>query len=173
MKKLLALLMAILLVATFGVFALGSGEEDTDTNQGSSVVDEADNIDDNEKINDRLGDYAIEILSCRLAKNYSDAPIVIVKYKFTNVEDEDPSAFMWSVSDTVYQDGIGLNKAYIVKDSAKYSSDNQSKEIKKGASLEVEVAYELNDTTTDIEVEVQEYLGWSDKKITKTFKIKK
>ena len=46
--------MAILLVATFGVFALGSGEEDTDTNQGSSVVDEADNIDDNEKINDRL-----------------------------------------------------------------------------------------------------------------------
>ena len=79
---------------------------------------------------------------------------------------------MWSLNTSVFQDGIGLNECYVADDSANYSSDNQSKEIKSGASLSVEVAYELNDSVTDIEVEVSEYLSWSDKKVTKTFKIK-
>ena len=45
------------------------------------------------------------------------------------------------------------------------------KDIKKGASLEVEVAYELNDSTTDVEVEVSELFSFSDKVIKKTFTI--
>ena len=48
-------------------------------------------------------------------------------------------------------------------DSANYSADNQNKEIKKGASLEVEVAYVLNDTTRDLEVEISELFSYSDK----------
>ena len=62
--------------------------------------------------------------------------------------------------------------AYILKDSANYDSENQTKAIKKGASLEVEVAYELNDTETDIEVEVKEFISLNDKVISKTFSIK-
>ena len=45
------------------------------------------------------------------------------------------------------------------------------KEIKKGATLEVECAYELNDTTTDIEVEVTETFSFDDEIVTKTFSI--
>ena len=45
------------------------------------------------------------------------------------------------------------------------------KEIKKGATLDVEVAYELNDATTDVEIEVKELFSFSEKVITKTFKI--
>ena len=41
----------------------------------------------------------------------------------------------------------------------------------KGATIEVEVAYELNDTTTDIEVEVSELISFNDSMITKTFSI--
>ena len=71
-----------------------------------------------------------------------------------------------------YQNGVGLNSAFVLDDSANYSSDNQTKEIKKGASIEVEVAYELNDTTSDIEVEVEELFSFDDTVIKKTFSIK-
>ena len=74
--------------------------------------------------------------------------------------------------DEAYQDGVGLNKCYVAADSANYDSENQSKKIKKGASLDVEVAYVLNDETTDVVIEVSEFISLNDKVITKTFKIK-
>lgn len=117
-----------------------------------------------------LGNYEVVIDSCRIAEDYQGNPIAIVKYKFTN-NDDDAAAFSWTIETNVYQDGIGLNKCYFADDSANYSSDNQSKEIKTGASLFVEVAYELNDATTDIEVEVSELISFNNKKITKVFSI--
>lgn len=80
---------------------------------------------------------------------------------------------MVAFDDAAYQGGVGLNGAYFLSDSAKYSADNQTKEIKKGASIEVEVAYELNDTTTDVEVEVKELFSFDNTTIKKTFAISK
>lgn len=124
----------------------------------------------NSSSNSKLGDYDVIIESCRLATDYEGEPIVIVKYKFTNNGDE-PACFAWSLEYDAFQDGVGLNECYFADDSANYSSDNQTKEIKRGSSLSVEVAYELNDSTTDVEIEVSELISFSDKKITKTFSI--
>ncbi len=166
MKKIVSLLLAVLLIATFGAFALGSGESDEKAEQGSGTAEgKADN-------NETIGDYSVVIDSCRLAKDFEDKPVVIVKYIFTNNKNDDATAFYVAFEDKVYQDGVGLNNAYILKDSANYNSENQTKAIKKGASLEVEVAYELNDTETDIEVEVKEFISLNDKVISKTFSIK-
>ena len=112
----------------------------------------------------------MEIKSCRLAKDYEGKKVAIVTYTFTNRSDT-AQAFFTAVSDAVYQDGVGLNKAYFLDDSANYSEDNQTKEIKKDASIDVEVAYVLNDSDTDLEVEVKEWISLNDDKITKTFKI--
>lgn len=122
----------------------------------------------NSSSNSDLGDYNVIIESCRLATDYEGEPIIIVKYKFTNNGDE-PACFAWSLKYDAFQDGVGLNQCYFVDDSANYSSDNQTKEIKKGASLFVEVAYKLNDSTTDVEIDVSELISFSDKKIIKTF----
>ena len=46
------------------------------------------------------------------------------------------------------------------------------KEIKTGATIDVDVAYELNDSESDVVIEVSELFGWTDDKITKTFSIK-
>ena len=119
----------------------------------------------NSSSNSKLGDYDVIIESCRLATDYEGEPIVIVKYKFTNNGDE-PACFAWSLEYDAFQDGVGLNECYFADDSANYSSDNQTKEIKRGSSLSVEVAYELNDSTTDVEIEVSELISFSDKKIT-------
>lgn len=165
MKRFISLLLAVLLILAFGIFAMGSGESET-VDQGS---DSAQAAEENEN---SLGDYSVEIDSCRLAKDYEGKDVVIVKYIFTNNNAEESTAFMWAFDDTVYQDGVGLNESYVVDDSANYSADNQSKEIKAGSSIDVEVAYELNDTETDIEVEVKELISFDDKTITKTFSIK-
>lgn len=164
MKRSLSTLLAILLVATFAAFAMASGESEN-TDQGKETVENA------EENKNALGDFDLEIQSCRLAKDYEGKDIVIVKYSFTN-NGEEAEAFYTAFEDNVYQNGIGLNEAYMVNDEYNYSSDNQTKEIQKGATLEVEVAYELNDTTTDINVEVNEFFSFDDKKITKTFSLK-
>ncbi len=167
MKKLLSMILVVCVLFSFAFFALGSSSDDEGetTNQGSGAADNG------KEDTSSLGDYAVEIKSCRLAKDYEKKPVVIVTYGFTNVNDDDATAFYLAFEDAVYQNGVGLNKAYVLQDSAKYSDENQSKEIKKGATIDVEVAYALNDKTTDIEVEVKELFSFSDKTITKTFSI--
>lgn len=162
MKK-IKLLLSVLLILTFVFFALGSGE-DTSSDQGKGSANGA-------AEEGTIGDYTVVIDSCRLAKNYEGKPVVIVKYIYTNVADDNATSFSVAFDETVYQNGVGLNETYVLDDSANYSMDNQTKEIKKGASLDVEVAYELNDTTTDIEVEVEELFSFNDTTITKTFSI--
>ena len=162
MKK-ISLVLAILLIAMFALFALGSGEDTT--------VDQGNDSAANNAQSGNIGNYSVTIDSCRIAKSYDNKSVVIVKYTFKNVNDENPTAFYVAFNDHVYQNGVGLNKAYVLDNSANYSADNQTKEIKKGASIEVEVAYELNDTTTSIEVEVEELFSFNDTKITKTFSI--
>ena len=164
--KRINMLLTVLLIAVFMVFAMGSGESTTE-NQGSGVAANQ----PSESVSGSIGKYSVVIDSCRLAKSFDDKDVVIVKYIFTNVADEDAAAFYLTFDEEVYQNGVGLNEAYVLDDDANYSADNQTKEIKKGASLEVEVAYELNDTTTDIEVEVKELISFNDTTITKTFSI--
>lgn len=171
-KKLLAVLLSLLFI----VFAMGSGDDTTtEADQGTGTVetdDAADNADSDIPVDDtELGDYSIEISECRLAKDFEGKDVIVVKYKFTNNSSDESQAFAYVFEDTAYQDGIGLNEAYILDDSANYDEGNQTKEIKKGSSLDVEVAYELNDTTTDVEIEVSELFSFEEKVITKTFSI--
>ena len=162
--KLKNLLAAILVILVFAAFAMGSSD-DTKVDQGSGAAAAETTVEN------ALGKYSVVIDSCRIAKDYEGKPVVIVKYLFTNVSDESPASFMFAFDDAAFQGGVGLNSAYVLKDSAKYSADNQTKEIKMGATIEVEVAYELNDTETDVEVEVKELFSFDNKMITKTFSI--
>ncbi len=158
-KKLVALVLSVAMMLSFGACF------DDSVSQGNGNVTGSTNN------NATLGDYEVVIDSCRFAKDYEGDAIIIVKYKFTNNGDE-PASFAYSIDEGAFQDGIGLNECYFAADSANYSSDNQTKEIKKGATLSVEVAYELNNTVSDVEVEVSEWISFSSKKITKTFSIK-
>ena len=168
MKK-TSIIATVLLLAVFFLFAAGSGEDATDAGSNEVQQPKETAAPAETEPEGTLGDYIIVIDSCRLAKTYDDKPVVIVKYIYTNVSSENPTSFSLAVEDEVYQNGVGLNRAYFVDESANYSSDNQNKDIKAGATIEVEVAYELNDTTTDIEVEVEEFISWNDDKVVKTF----
>lgn len=181
MKKLLSSVLAIAVIATFGVMALGSGSSDSSssnsnssssssTNATSKVESAQKSESSNQADSNKLSDYSVDIKSCRLAKDYEGKDVVIVKFGFTNNSDK-ATAFFTAIGTTLYQDGIGLNSAFMLADSAKYSSDNSTKSIKPGASLDVELAYELNDSKTDVEVEVKQNFSLDDKVIKKSFKI--
>lgn len=153
---------AILLIAIFAFLAIASGES-TETNQGNGTANSS-------ETSSNLGEYQIDIKECRLVKDFENKDVVIVKYGFTNNSDN-PASFSFAFDDQVYQNGVGLTESYFVSDNANYNSDDQLKEIKKGTTLDVEVAYELNDTTTDIEVEVKKLISFNDSIVKKTFSI--
>lgn len=168
MKRLLTILMALMLLLTFGLFALGSSDsgenagEDQGTDQSASTSKEEDKT--------NLGNYNVEIKSSRLTEDYEGKKVIVVTYGFTN-HGEDATSFMFAVTDEAFQNGVGLTETMFVKDGDPYSSDNQTKDIKTGATIDVEVAYTLNDDTTPVEIEVSEFISFDDAKITKTFEI--
>ena len=164
MSKKLSAILAVLMVALFAFFAIASSSEDKETKQEDAKA-EVQGTESN------VGEYSVDIKSARLSENYDGKPVVVITYGFTNNSD-DSASFGIAFEDVAYQNGVGLERAYILKDGDPYDDGNQNKEIKTGATLDVEVPYVLNDTETDVEVEVKEWLSLNDDLVTRTFSIK-
>ena len=171
MKKIFLFSLLVILILTSLAGCMNNDNETLSSTASKNDMSSNETASKNETADGDLGEYNLNIKSCRLAKDYEGKDIVIVNYTFTNNSDNNAS-FTFAISDKVFQNGVGLNKCYTAAESAKYSSDNQSKDIKKGATLDVEVAYTLNDSETPIEVECSELISLSNEKITKKFNIK-
>lgn len=114
-----------------------------------------------------LGDYAVEIHEFELTSDYSGNSAVIISYSFTNNAEEAISG-MVALSDIAYQNGVQLDTAIIT--DRDIGSDNM-KDIKTGASIELQAAFLLSSNTAPVEFEVSEFASFSDKKLGKTFEI--
>lgn len=113
-------------------------------------------------------EYAVTIDSATVGTDYSDNPCVFITYTFTNVSDDDASAFISSVTADVYQDGVQCETAFADTDGG----GNSMTKVKKGSSIEVVQAYKLQNTTSDVEVEVKELFAWDDVRLAaRTFQI--
>lgn len=182
MKK-LNLLLVVLLIVAFAAFALGSGEtsnNDKGTDDVSTQIQPEDNaeetpeatvVPESSESDDQLGDYTLVIDSYRMTSDFEGKPVMIVKYIFTNVSNDNATSFSVAFEDAAYQNGVGLNESWLLEDSADYNMEDQNKEIKKGATIDVEVAYELNDLSSDVEIEVSELFSFDNTTLTKTFSI--
>lgn len=120
-----------------------------------------------------LGDYTVKIESARLSKDYEGKKVVVVKYKFTNNGDK-AVPFMTAISGKAFQDGVELELAIVdsTKDK-KFNSANSLKEIKKGASIEVEEGYLLSNNKSKVEVEATEFISLNETKLVKEFDVTK
>ena len=115
--------------------------------------------------NDVLGDYDVSIVSHRVTKNYDDSPVIIVKYAFTNNSDE-AASFDWTIEDRLYQNGVELTETIIVDDN--YNAELSYSEIKPGVTLELEKAYSMRDTASQITVELSKLISFTDDVLTYT-----
>jgi len=116
-----------------------------------------------------LGDYKVSILSARKSADHEGKAAVIVKYQFTNNSDEN-QCFMATVTDKAFQNGVQLDSALIIGDDT-YSALDSAKEIQPSGTIEIEQAYLVSDTNSDIIVEVTALFSLSKDKITKTFSV--
>lgn len=106
----------------------------------------------------QLGDYAVEIKSATVTQDYEGNPAVIITYSWTNNSSETTSP-MLSISTAVFQDGVGMDTAFIYDDPA-YDSGMYSTDVRPGTTIDVQEAFELNNTTSPIEVEITEAFSW-------------
>lgn len=114
----------------------------------------------------------IEIDSYRLCQDADGKDVIIVKYLLKN-NNKEPTALFYEGDFYAYQDGVGLNE-YMeeLPKECDYDLDDQYKNIKPGVEYYAEIAYILEDTTTDVIVEVDDYKFFFSKQKEKTFSIK-
>lgn len=115
-----------------------------------------------EEIDNRL----CKILSAEMGGiNYEGKPTIVITYEYTNNNLETKS-FNFAFDDLVFQNGIECEPNYL------YDGDNSSKEVRSGATLLVQKSYILNDTVSNVEVEITAgFLIYDNTVITKTFTI--
>ena len=135
-----------------------------------SLGDDANTIERSANSN-TLYKYELDIKQYGVGKTEDGRDVIAIMYNFTN-NDEDDMSFYAGIDDSVYQNGVKLEKAY------DYEKTNYETRIKSGASVDVTLVYELIDTKSDVEVVLE--LGgltlWygeedENKKITRIIKI--
>ena len=192
MKKAFRLAAIVMVLLAFCLMAIGSGsskkgtetktqQAETVENPGEYQEDESEEKQEAEKAEtekttkksnpNQLGDYEVVIKSAKVTKDYEGEPAVIVTFEFTNNSDETKS-WMTAVSAKAFQDGVELDSAFVSSSNKDYDASNSTKEIKPGATINVQKAYELDNTSSDVEIEVSEWLSFNkDTVLTKTFQI--
>lgn len=109
--------------------------------------------------------FAVTIDGSSKIKDYEGKPALVVDFTFTNNDDE-AASFMVSVSDKAFQNGVELDRA-IAMDTDAYDAGPSMKEIKPGATVQVQSAYLLVDDS-DVTVEVTELFSFSDAMLATT-----
>lgn len=117
-----------------------------------------------------LGDYSVSIDNFELTQDYNSNPSVVITYSWTN-NSTDTTNFMSSLNTQVFQNGIECDSAILSSD---YDSDSSMKDIKPGTTLSVQEAYTLQDSENPIEIEVSEFLNFSNtpSMVTQIFELK-
>lgn len=161
-KKKLLIAIALIIVVLFfiGIGNSNSESNSDDTTAGQISAAEA----------GKISSFNVTIKDSRIAKNSEGEPVLIVTYSFTN-NSNNAAAFLYSVSEKLYQNGVELSAEYFTYGIDDYNVDDASKEIKPGVTFDVQRAYVLNDTETDVDVEISDYLSILDP-ITYTITLK-
>jgi hypothetical protein len=102
---------------------------------------------------------SVKIADMYLGEDYSGDDILIVKYEYTNGEDK-ACAFATEFNDKVFQNGVEC-KSFTFSDDV--DSEPSILYIKPGVTIIVEEGYLLNDTSSDVEIEIKE--SFTDKEV--------
>ncbi len=157
-KTILSLFLVMLLLAS-----CGSPSDSSDNNADTKESIENDTPKEESK-------YAVEIKDFMLCADYEGKQTIVINYTFTNNSDEDASA-MFTLLVKAFQDGVELSRAIVVNVEG-FSSDNEMKTIKPGASIDVQNAFILDSETSNVLVEITEVLAYNGGNLaTKDFSI--
>ena len=137
MKKILAVLMAVMLIGS--VFAGCTSEGDGDNTTGTATAAKSQK-------------YDVQVLGSEIGSDYEGKPVLIVEYAFTNNSDK-ATSFTVGLTDKAYQNGVE-NSDIVIADGI--DSQQQLNDVKPGRTYQLKVGYLLQDTETPVEIEISE-----------------
>lgn len=107
----------------------------------------------------KVGNYAVSILSAKLANDYEGNPAIIITCEWTNNSSETVNALS-AFTQRAFQNGVQLESAMMLSDSGFDSQIMTS--LRPGASTTIQYAFELRDKTSAVEFELTEFLALAD-----------
>ena len=116
------------------------------------------------------GKYDVEIETGIVQKDLEDKDVIAIKFKFTNNDDKTIQPLV-ALSDAAFQNGVELNKSYMIIENDRKLVDNQYKEIKKGGTVEVIQYYILDDASVPVTFELKPSISFLSNKAEKIFTI--
>ncbi len=170
MKKSLVKVLTLCLVVMFVMSATGcfgssdSGSSNYYNNLGNNAGTATSTAPENNEVTD-FGDVSLSINSCEMTTDDAGKDIVIVTYGFTNNDYDEGMTFWASINDTVSQNGVKLEESDALKGEFDIFNPDEAKSVAKGETIEVKVAYELLDTTSDVLVEATKTISIADEEI--------
>ena len=115
-----------------------------------------------------IGEYYVSIGDCSFTTDYNGNKVIVINYDFTNNSSE-TVAPIWEVRGKAFQDGVQLESAVVINNSA-YDAGIEQKNIRPGISLPgCQVAYVL---TSDSPVEFEMGAMFGKPVLTKTFDVR-
>lgn len=99
-----------------------------------------------------VGDSYVELTGWKLQKDHDGKPILVLTYTWTNNSNDTAKASL-AVSVEAYQNGVSLDTAYFIDG---VDSGSGIKNVRPGYSIEVQNAYKLSDTKSDVEIEIKD-----------------
>lgn len=141
MKKLLAMLLCLALCFAFvgcGPTDDGAGDDLVSGGDGDAVAAD--------------GSLLVEVTGHEIVKDADGVDAIVVKIKYTN-ETAQPQNFKLGVRYSLTQNGAELTTAPLTDDSPYLEMvTNGQKKAATGETIEVAMAYVLNDTTTPVKI---------------------
>ena len=139
--KLLCLILTALMLLS-GLTACGKDKEGKDSN----LI--------------KLGDYELLYKGACIMEDSDGNDAIVLTLDFTNNSKENAS-YLWSVDETVMQNGVELEPASIITDYENLETvvSDQFTDVVPGATLEVRTAFVLKDTTSEVKATFEEFLG--------------
>lgn len=115
----------------------------------------------------KLGDYELLYKGACIMTDSDGNDAIVLTLDFTN-SGKDNASYLWSVDETVMQNGVELEVATVFTDYDTFETviDGQFTEIAPGTTLEVKTAYVLKDAAAKVEATFEQLFGKKNGTIT-------
>lgn len=151
MKKLFKGLISVLGVLTLLIIVVAIVAPSDDSKNDDTTISDS----EKPSMSEKKAKYEIRVMDYFLSKDRDGKDVLVVDYEWTN-NSEETTQFWLNLEDKVFQNGIELDDSVYGCDETNYN--DEMTEIQPGATFRVKCDYYLRDTTTPINIVVEE--GW-------------
>ena len=147
-KKLLCMLLAAVMLLSLA--ACGKGAEE---NKDPNLL--------------KVGEFELLYKDACIMKDYEGNDALVLTLDFTN-NSEETTDYFWAIYETAMHNGTELEMGIVYLDAETLESvdDSQYQNVDPGATVEIQTAFELDDTTGEVEITFEEMTGSKNDSIT-------